>query len=136
VVAQYLSVNLTPTDCEAILSNKNLATILHSYADKTIIASIYAQHKAGQLGSGVWEGCMARAKFYARQSVIDSIQKKLNGEDLVLAREGMAALGLNEYTQKTAISSGGTWMVNIGDSFRYVKPAEWAGINEVTGLNL
>lgn len=136
VVAHYLDVNLTPADCEAIIANKNLASILHSYADKTIIASIYTAHKAGTLGKGVWEGCMARAKFYARKSILDNLQKKLNGEDITLAREAMSALGLNTYTQKTAVSSGGTWMVNIGGSYRYITPAELAGIDPLTMLNL
>jgi hypothetical protein len=130
--SRYLGVKLTPQDCEAISANKNLASVIHAEADKTIIASIYTAHKAGTLGKGVWEGCMERALYYARKSVLDTVSKKLISEDISLAREGMSDLGLNGYTQRTAISSGGTWYVNIGGGPRVCDPFSLAGIDSIT----
>jgi len=129
---RYLGVALTSQDCEAVSANKNLATVVHAEADKTIIASIYTAHKAGTLGPGVWEGCKVRALYYARKSVIDTVQRKLISEDLPLVREGMADLGLNDYTQRTAISGAGTWYVNIGGGPRICDPFALAGIDSIT----
>lgn len=137
VVSQYLNIDLTPADCEAIIANKNLATILHSYADKTILASFYTAHKAGTLGAGVWDKLKDRAYFYARKNVIDTSASKAMSEDLTISREGMAAFGLNDYTIKTAIKSGkGIMYINIGGSPRNFNGFALAGVDTETMKSL
>ncbi len=131
---RYLGVSLTPADCEAISANKNLASVVHAEADKTIIASIYTAHKAGTLGKGVWEGCMARAMFYARKSVFNAVTTKLQSEDMDLVREGMKDMGLNDYTIRRAINAGGVWYVEIGGSPRPIDVASMSGYDPLTLL--
>jgi hypothetical protein len=130
VVKDYLGVDLTPQDCEAISANKNLASILHSYADKTILASIYTAYKAGTLGKAVWPAMMNRAYFYARKNVIETSQSKAYSEDVKLSREGMSDFGLNDYTIKTAVKSGaGVMYINIGGSPRHFNGYDLAGLD-------
>lgn len=130
--SQYFGVKLTQQDCEAISANKNLATVIHAESDKTIIASIYTAHKAGTLGKGVWEGCVERALYFARKSVIDTVQRKLISDDMSIVKEGMSDLGLNSYTQRTAISGQGTWYINLGGSPKIINPAVLAGLDPET----
>lgn len=139
--SRYYHVDLTDEECAAVRNNFFLSAIKHAEADKTIVASIYAAYKAGTLGkdgSGkypVWEQLKTRALYYARKSVIDNEQAKLTSGDIKLAREAMADLGLNDYTQRTATSSQGTWWINLG-GLKPVNVAVLAGLNSQTMLSL
>jgi len=115
VVAEYLGVDLTPQDCQAVAANVNLATILHSYADKTVLASIWSARKAGTLSAACWAGIMGQAYRRARQNVIEAFQSAVyDARDQAARASAMACFGLNEYTQKTCVPSGqGILWINL-----------------------
>jgi hypothetical protein len=133
VVKKYLGINLTPDDCKAVQAMIGLPEILHSYADKTILAGLWAAYQAKQLGPAVMPGLMKRAYQMAREDVIIHAEAKVQkAETDAEIKAALADIGLGEYAQKTYIPTGKQFYVNFNGGLKPLSVAAFFNLDPVS----
>ena len=133
VVSKYLGITLTPDDCKAVQAMIGLPEILHSYADKTILAGLWASYQAKQLGPAIMPGLMKRAYQMAREDVIVHAESKVQkAETDAEIKAALADIGLGEYAQKTYVPTGKQFYVNFNGGLKPLSVAAFFGLDPIS----